>query len=560
MAEIFYARLEGAAGFEKPVVIKRLLPDLAEDQDFVSMFLDEARLAARITHPNVCQVYELGEFEGQYFIAMEYLEGVSVDRLIEKRVYDATAADLRLVAGIFVQACEGLHHAHELCDERGQNIHLVHRDVSPQNLFVTLDGVVKVLDFGIAKARVRSTHTRTGLLKGKYVYMSPEQLNGRPLDRRADIFALGAVLFEMLTGEQAFARETEFLMFRAINQEPRPRVSDLRGDVPPLLDQAVARALSIAPEERFQTAREFGEAVASAVAPLGGPLSMAAIAAEIRRLCGDVVEKRRALIARRLAIITEGEKAAKGDNLAEGARGDSGPTKLASADDEGEERAIPTTAARPLARTKASTPTGVSDASFIQPRRRWVLLLSLGSILLALGLTAFALFASKSPSPSEPQVSRLATDGGTGTPGRDAAPLQPTSAAVATPTMPVAQDAGKTEGGIASKPAPSPGDAGTPSASFPALASHTQPAGNESRANRQGIQNHVPQRGFLTIDSRPYATIYVDGKKIGETPLFRVKVAAGKRKITAVLPSGKSQSFTVTVLPGKDVPPRRLVW
>ncbi|MBI5481808.1 MAG: serine/threonine protein kinase, partial [Deltaproteobacteria bacterium] len=306
MAEIFFARLEGVAGFEKPLVIKRLLPDLAEDQEFVSMFLDEARLVARIGHPNICQVYELGEFEGQYFIAMEYLEGAPVDQVIGRMVSDSGAVDLRLVSGIFAQACEGLHHAHELADAKGHNINLVHRDVSPQNLFVTVDGVVKVIDFGIAKARTRSTHTRTGTLKGKYVYMSPEQLNNRPIDRRVDVFALGAVLFEMLTGQQVFARETEFLMFRAINQEARPRVSDLRGDIPPAIDEAITKALSRQPDGRFPTARAFGEAVTAGVAHLGGPLGMAAIGTELRRLCGDQIEVRRALITRRAAIIDSG--------------------------------------------------------------------------------------------------------------------------------------------------------------------------------------------------------------------------------------------------------------
>jgi serine/threonine-protein kinase len=511
MAEIFYARLEGVAGFEKPLVVKRLLPDLAEDQEFVSMFLDEARLVARLSHPNVCQVYELGEFDGQYFIAMEYLEGVPVDQVIGRMVYDSGAVDLRFVAGIFAQACEGLHCAHELADAQGHNINLVHRDVSPQNLFVTVDGVVKVIDFGIAKARTRSTQTRTGMLKGKYVYMSPEQLNNRPIDRRVDVFALGAVLFEMLTGQQAFARDTEFLMFKAINQEERPHVSDLRGDIPPAIDEAITRALALRPEDRFATARELGEAVTAAVAHLGGPLGMSAIGTELRRLCGDQIESRRALITRRAAII-------------DSVRELSGPNAA------------------------ALTPTGDASGPVLGrtvvsrgPRRARLLILGgVGAAALAALLVWGPRLLGRGGAAVPARAPRA--DAGLATPpaGPASAPTSvPGPASAAAPSQPATAPLGVAPLVITPRPVPTPRP--TPPVPRPA----PPPA---------------PTAGYFTIDSKPYATIFVDGKKIGDTPLFRVKLAPGRRRVKAVLPSGKAQTFTVTIIPGKQAPPRRLEW
>jgi serine/threonine protein kinase len=306
MAEIFFARFEGVAGFEKPVVIKRILPELAEEERFVTMFLNEARLAARITHPNVCQVYDLGRIEGRYFMALEYLDGVPLTSLVRLVRTAPAAGELRLVAGLFLQACEGLHHAHEQRDFEGRPINLIHRDISPQNLFVTVDGIVKVLDFGVAKARTVSAKAISGNLKGKYAYMAPEQLRGQALDRRADIFALGVVLFAMLTGKHLFRRESELLTFKAITEEPIMRAQELRADLPREIDEAIVRALSRDREVRFPTARAFGEAVVRAVAPMGGPLSAPEISEHVRTLCGREIADRRTAISRGTAFVERG--------------------------------------------------------------------------------------------------------------------------------------------------------------------------------------------------------------------------------------------------------------
>jgi serine/threonine-protein kinase len=301
MAEIFLARLHGDGGFEKLVCIKRILPHLANDPQFVAMFLDEARVAARISHPNVCQVFELGECEGQYYIAMEYLEGVPLS-LFRRKDFYPQLPDPRLVAGFGVQACEGLHHAHQLKRPDGELLGVVHRDISPQNLFATTDGIVKVLDFGIAKVQDASARTSTGAVKGTYAYMAPEQLRNEKLDRRVDVWAMGAVLWETLAQQQLFKRDTEFLTFEAITKEPIPDIREVRPDVPPLLGDVIARALSRHPEDRFASARALGEALGQAVAPLGGAAPAAAISDDVSRSFEATLAEQRML----LRIVREG--------------------------------------------------------------------------------------------------------------------------------------------------------------------------------------------------------------------------------------------------------------
>ena len=283
MAEIFLARLDGAAGFAKLVCIKRMLPSLAKDPQLVQMFLAEAKIAAQISHHNVCQVFELGELEGRYYIAMEYLEGVPLSCFRREDLYPPPP-DPRLVVGLGVQACEGLHNAHNLKRPDGTMLEVVHRDVSGNNLFTTVDGVVKVLDFGIAKIQDASVRTSTGSVKGTYsVHAAPEQPSGERVDPRTDVFAIGVVLWETFARRYLFKRDTDFLTFQAITTDPIPNVCELRPDVPPALGDAIAKALSRDRDARFPTIRALGEALTKSVASLGGPMSPSEIADEVAR-------------------------------------------------------------------------------------------------------------------------------------------------------------------------------------------------------------------------------------------------------------------------------------
>jgi serine/threonine protein kinase len=247
MAEVYLAVARGPVGLNKLAVLKRVKH--TDDPAIVQMFLDEARLAARLNHPNIVHTYEVGEVSEKFFIAMEYLEGQSLHAVLARRP-ELTDG---LVAYVMAQALRGLHHAHELRDFDASHIGVVHRDVSPHNIHVTYGGEVKLLDFGIAKTTLNSTHTETGILKGKIRYMAPEQFGEPDVDRRADLFACGVVLWEMLTRRQLFQGEFSRVMNRIVNEDA-PSVRSIRPDVAPELEAIAAKALRRNRDERYATA------------------------------------------------------------------------------------------------------------------------------------------------------------------------------------------------------------------------------------------------------------------------------------------------------------------
>ena len=256
MAEIFLAFERGLAGLERRVVIKRILPHLADQQSFLDMFLREARIIARMNHPNVVQIHELGHDSGQYYIAMEYLEGLTSRELILLSRAAGVQIPINVCVELICQACRGLHVMHELRDLEGNLMGLVHRDVSPQNLMITVDGHVKLVDFGIAKATEGLDATYTGSLKGKFSYMSPEQCLNEPMDRRTDIFTLGIVFWELATQRRLFKRKSEMEMLKAVNEDEIPLPTELRPDFPNVLEPVVLRALERGRDDRYQTAED----------------------------------------------------------------------------------------------------------------------------------------------------------------------------------------------------------------------------------------------------------------------------------------------------------------
>jgi serine/threonine protein kinase len=253
MADVFLALAHGPVGFKKLAVVKRLRN--ARDDSHVQMFLDEARLSARLSHPNIVNTYEVGESNGNFYIAMEYLEGQSLQGLLGAVIAGTAVLGDTLVAYVASQALKALHYAHELCDFDGTPLGVVHRDVSPHNIFVTYGGEVKLLDFGIAKANVNTTQTETGVLKGKVRYMAPEQISEKDVDRRIDIFAFGIVLWEMLARRPLHEGDS-FSVLTRIATEDAPSVRSVRPEIAPELDAIVARALKRDRAERYQTAEE----------------------------------------------------------------------------------------------------------------------------------------------------------------------------------------------------------------------------------------------------------------------------------------------------------------
>ncbi len=292
MASVHLARVDGPGGFQKWVAIKRIHPHLVEDDQFVDMFLDEARIAAGINHANVAQVFDLGKDDNTYWIAMEYLHGEPL-REVMRRVEDYGASvPFHIAARICADAAEGLHGAHELRGRNGQLLNLVHRDVTPHNLFVTYEGYTKVVDFGIAKVVDRLASTRAGTLKGKLAYMSPEQVRGQEIDRRTDVFALGVVLWELTTNRRLFRMETDLDTLEKVQACVVPLPSTIVPGYPPELEQVVMKALAQRREDRFQTAREFSRALQASLMRQGLFVAPEDVGDYLKQMFSDRVNKR----------------------------------------------------------------------------------------------------------------------------------------------------------------------------------------------------------------------------------------------------------------------------
>ncbi|MDP3237908.1 MAG: serine/threonine-protein kinase [Myxococcales bacterium] len=254
MAEIFLARQAGIENFEKTIVIKRIRPHLSKQPNFVKMFLNEAKLAAQLNHPNIVQIYDLGRIGESYFIAMEYVFGRDMRRIIPKA--DSLGIPFPMVYALKIASsvCEGLYYAHQKTDTYGVALNIVHRDVTPENIFVSFDGTVKVLDFGIAKAANQIEQTRAGEIKGKLSYMSPEQCMGKHLDNRSDLFSLGTVLYEWLTGFKLFTGDSEVAILKSITEGKIYAPSYFKADIPEGVEAILMKALEKDRERRYQTA------------------------------------------------------------------------------------------------------------------------------------------------------------------------------------------------------------------------------------------------------------------------------------------------------------------
>lgn len=297
MATIYLARIAGPAGFEKPLALKVIHSHLVEDPQFIEMFIAEARIASQLQHPNIVQIFDLGESDGTYYIAMEYLAGETVSALVRRIVVESGQfIDPRMACHVLMQSCEGLHYAHELTSIDGQPLQLVHRDISPQNLFLTYQGSVKLMDFGIARVAGIASNTRPGSLKGKFSYMSPEQVRGRAVDRRSDIFGLGVVFWEMLTGRRLFKGRNEMETLRLAEQAAVVPPSKFRPGIPPELDAVLLRVLARSADERYATAMDLHEDIRGVIAQLGSALTTHELAGLMKGWFGNEIERKRSLL------------------------------------------------------------------------------------------------------------------------------------------------------------------------------------------------------------------------------------------------------------------------
>ncbi|XXX78392.1 serine/threonine-protein kinase [Sorangium sp. So ce134] len=300
MAMVWAARLKGTRGFQKIVAVKTMLPKLSEDDQFERMFLLEASLASQIRHPHAVEILDLGEQDGVLFLAMEWIDGVPLSQVM-KTAKRRTGVPIPIALRIVMQACAGLHAAHELKDHSGTLVGLVHRDISPQNILVTYDGMTKVVDFGVAKATAfNDSTTKAGQLKGKVSYTAPEQVRGDPIDRRVDVFAMGIVLYVLTTGKHPFRRESEGATLFAISS-PDPVVAPhtFQPDYPPLLEAVLLRALEKERDQRYATANELMRALDKALPP-NQRASEEDVANFIRELFEEEHQQTRAALAEAL--------------------------------------------------------------------------------------------------------------------------------------------------------------------------------------------------------------------------------------------------------------------
>jgi serine/threonine protein kinase len=533
MAEIFLARATGAPKSDV-MVLKRILPHLAEDDHFVTMFRDEADLASRLAHKNICHVHAFGEITGTWFIAMEYLHGVPLSRMMTRLSKAGKMLDIRVVAGIIVQACEGLHAAHEARDEKSQLMGVVHRDVSPPNIMVTSDGIVKLLDFGIAKARGANSRTRTGTVKGKNAYMSPEQILGKPLDRRSDVFALGIVMYEMLSIRRLFHRDSDFLTFKAITEEPIPDIRERRPDLPPGTRAALLQAMARDPNGRFDSAHAFGNAIRNSVATLGGPASASDLA---RLLSDDFAEE----MATRDEILKAADEPMpviaqpKPPPIPQRALRPTPPPPPTVAELSGElshrERqksdlfpAVPSMivhqGSAPV--VESSLPRGVLDLTGTVPADTWMIdpdtdllgahrrktlrtMLIGVVVVIALGVGIFLFF--RLPQPAERR---------------------------------------------AAEPPPEP-DAAVAMAPVDAA---TRPIDADDRDRIAALSRF----GFLSLAANARTSVYIENKLIGDLPLTNYALPPGVYKVKAVGPRGKTKMLKVTIYGGKYTDEGTINW
>ena len=291
MAEVFRAKAFGVEGFERLVAVKRILPNIAEDKEFIRMFIEEAKLAVQLNHANIAQIFDLGVVDGSYYIALEHVHGRDLRGIFDRCRTAGEAMPVAQACFVVMKVCEGLDYAHNKRDQSGRELSLVHRDVSPQNVLVSFEGEVKLIDFGIAKAAGKGSKTQAGILKGKFGYMSPEQVRGLPIDRRSDVFSCGIVLYELLTGERLFVGESDFSTLEKVRNVEILPPSTYNRKIPDELERIVLKALAKDTEDRYQNAIDLHDELQAFVYTAGEFYSRKDLAGWMKKTFGKEIEE-----------------------------------------------------------------------------------------------------------------------------------------------------------------------------------------------------------------------------------------------------------------------------
>ncbi|WP_225408225.1 serine/threonine-protein kinase [Stigmatella hybrida] len=562
MGEVFLARQEGPAGFAKTVVIKRMLAHLGRDPKFVEMFLNEARLAAELSHPNIVQIFELGEHAGTYFLAMEFIHGVNLrtlKRRMDERHLEVPAG---LAAFICAQALKGLHYAHTLTDEAGKSMNIVHRDVSPDNVLVGFNGTVKMVDFGIAKASSSISTTNAGTVKGKYAYMSPDQLSGQKADPRTDVYAMGVVLYELLTGGRPFQGPSEGALVRSILQDTPKAPRDVRPGLAPELEDITLRAIARNPQERFASAESMATALEAYALGEGG-MTPHKVKGLLRGLFGEEAD----------IISAVGTRPKSGGSLNASPSSQVG----SAAGHPGTSSALKKTGDAPqqtsaqwvnvdlsthftVSIAEVPLPPQPSAAAVPAPpqaKRRWVPWLVAGggvaALLVGAGVTLPALREPAVAPPARVSLQRL----------EHVDPKAPPPAPVAVDTAALPQS-----------PPPEAVAAATPAAQAQAAPEEAAPEENAPEEATAPEAPRAPEAkraarsskhasGTVSLRVNPWAEVLYAGKSLGVTPMAPFELPSGthtltlvnqdldvKRKVRVVVPASKQVVLRINLLDG----------
>jgi len=526
MAEVFLARQSGPEGFEKVCVVKRMLPHLTDDEVFVSMFLDEARLAARLTHPNIAQIFDFGRNEDAYYLAMEYVAGSNLHWVVDDHARRGAKMPLPAVLKVVALACQGLDFAHNATDEAGKPLQIIHRDISPHNIMLSKTGDVKLIDFGIAKASTGLHLTKAGTLKGKYAYMAPEQVMGKPLDRRTDIYAMGLVLWELLANRPAIIGDSEASLMGAAARREFQAIETVRSDVPPEVRAVLERALAKELTGRYDSAAQMADELEDWLTKQG-----------VRVKQSD------------LAALMTASTATTGVGPVLATPSPPAPGDATNVDDATKAEAP---AAPPARKTQPPKPAAVTapEAPVMleaPPRKMAPVLAAVTLVLAASGATVFALLR---PSAA---VERPANDSLVVPP-----PPEKTLAVKApevVPPPPVAPPP------VEETPAPPPVVEEKPEKPKP-VAAKTKPKPVKEKPEKPApapvAETPKPAvaatgKGTVTLRVLPYAEVFRDGTSLGVTPLKPQELDPGKYEFRFVNPeTKKSETKKVTVSAGQQ--------
>lgn len=595
MAEVNLAVVQGKGGFRKLTVIKRLHRHLAVEPGFIDMFLDEARLAARLNHPHCVQTYEVGEVEDNHFLAMEYLDGQGLERLLRMSGQQEMPMPSEVSARIISDALDGLAYAHELADFDGSALGVVHRDVSPQNIFITYNGVVKLLDFGIAKAATHIVETKTGVIKGKYAYIAPEQALGQSVDQRSDLWSMGVVLWEVLTGRRLFKSVNELATLHETLQGEIKLPSAFCRDLPTDLDTICMRALQRDPEERYQSAQEMREDLERYLSALPDPPGRKHIARLMKDRFGGVITQHKETLAACLQgtgqvthstierLVPPSTTSSEAGMVTPSFSGvhvnDVGVTPT------------PTPTPGPIP-ASVTPPPGALGSPSNQPQPAqadarpgawiWKAAIVLFVILLALILGLFLPLGDDEDAPSTRIETRQLRDPPNLPAGVIAMP--PTTLPVRPQPLAIAPTTGTGPETTTPNPAdldladqdpvdPEPGGSTEPETESPEpmrLSSRERAriaAARRARREREGREPQVVERvpeptveprplaqdnGFLSLATTPWTNVSLNGRDLGTTPLMRVELPPGSHTLRLVnREAGIDQTYRVTIQPGQ---------